>query len=74
MAGDGTIVRMAVIRPCDNDGRPTPVYRLASVILDGHIAELCPRCVATEWERIEVPYAPRTDQRAIQPSTTREVW
>ena len=65
---------MAVIRPCDNDGRPTPVYRLTSVILDGHIAELCPHCVSTYAERIEVPYAPRTDQRAIQPSTTREVW
>jgi NMD protein affecting ribosome stability and mRNA decay len=63
-----------LMQPCDNCGRPTPVYRLAAVILDGRIAELCPRCVATERDRIDVPYAPRPDQGAIQPSTTREVW
>lgn len=65
---------MPLMQPCDNCGRPTPVYRLAAVILDGRIAELCPRCVATERDRIDVPYAPRPDQGAIQPSTTREVW
>ena len=65
---------MAVLRRCDNCGREFPVYRLAGVILDGHVAELCSRCVGTEHERIEVPYAPRTDQGAIQPSTGREVW
>jgi len=65
---------MAVMRRCENCGRETPIYRLAGVILDGRIAEICPRCVSTEAERIEVPYAPRTDQGAIQPSTGREAW
>lgn len=65
---------MPLTRRCAVCGRETPVYRLASVVLDGHIAELCPRCVSTQAERIEVPYAPRTDQGAIQPSTSREVW
>jgi hypothetical protein len=50
------------------------VYRLASVLLDGHIAEVCPRDVASHKDRIEVLYSPRTDQGAIQPSTSREVW
>ena len=65
---------MAVMNPCECCGRPTPVYRLASVILDGHVARVCPRCAATEKERIEVPYAPRADQGAIQPSTSRDIW
>lgn len=65
---------MPMIAPCDNCGTPTPVYRLAAVILDGHIAQICPRCQATEKERIEIPYAPRADQGAIQPSTSREAW
>ena len=65
---------MAVLNPCDNCGRPTPIYRLAGVILDGRVARLCPRCVSTEQDRIETPYAPRTDNGAIQPSTSREVW
>jgi hypothetical protein len=51
-----------------------PIYRLAGVILDGRVARICPRCVSSEKERIETPYAPRTDSGAIQPSTSREVW
>jgi hypothetical protein len=65
---------MPVLNPCDNCGRPFPVYRLAAVILDGRIARVCPRCASTEHERIETPYAPRTDGGANQPSTQREVW
>jgi hypothetical protein len=65
---------MPVIRTCDNCGRPFPIYRLAGVLLDGRIQELCPRCCSTEHERLEMPYAPRTDQGAIQPSTSRDVW
>ena len=64
----------AVMEPCECCGRPTPVYRLSSVILDGAIARVCPRCVATEKERIGVPFAPRPDQGAIQPSTSRDIW
>ena len=64
---------MAVLDPCDNCGRPTPIYRLAAVILDGGVARLCPLCVSTE-KGIELPYAPRADQGAIQPSTTRDAW
>jgi hypothetical protein len=63
-----------VLNPCDNCGRPTPIYRLAGVILDGRVARLCPRCVASEQERIETPYAPRTDGGANQPSTSRDAW
>ncbi len=65
---------MAVTAPCDNCGRPTPIFRLAAVILDGRMARVCPLCASTEKERIEAPYAPRADQGAIQPSTQREVW
>ena len=65
---------MPVLVPCDNCGRPTPIYRLAGVILDGRVARLDPRCVASERARISTPYAPRTDSGAIQPSTSREVW
>ena len=65
---------MPVIAPCDNCGTPTPIYRLAAVILDGHMARVCPRCSATEHARIEIPYSPRTDQGAIQPSTSRDAW
>lgn len=65
---------MAVLKPCENCGRDTPIYRLAGVILDGSVARLCPRCVATQQERIAIPYAPRTDQGAIQPSTSRDNW
>ncbi len=65
---------MPVIDPCDNCGTPTPIYRLAAVILDGHMVRICPRCQATEQARIDLPYAPRTDQRAIQPSTSRDAW
>lgn len=65
---------MAVLRRCAICGRQFPVYRLASVLLDGHIAEVCPRDVASHKDRIEVLYSPRTDQGAIQPSTSREVW
>lgn len=50
------------------------MYRLASVILDGRVAGLCTRCASTEAQRIELPYAPRTDQGAIQPSTPRDTW
>jgi len=65
---------VAVLDACDNCGRPTPIYRLAAVILDGRVAQICPLCASTEKERIEVPYAPRSDQGAIQPSTTRDAW
>lgn len=65
---------MPVLNPCDNCGRPTPIFRLAGVILDGRIARLCPRCQSTEQERVEVPYSPRIDGGANQPSTSREVW
>jgi len=65
---------MAVMDPCDSCGEATPVYRLTSLILDGRIARLCPRCVATEKDRIELPFAPRPDQGAIQPSTSRDIW
>jgi hypothetical protein len=65
---------VTVLRPCDNCGKLTPIYRLAAVILDGRIAMLGPECVAKEHERIETPYAPRTDQGAVQASTSREVW
>ena len=65
---------MATLNACDNCGRMTPIYRLSAVILDGRIARFCPRCLATEKERISIPYAPRPDQGAIQPSTTRDVW
>ncbi|HXZ98913.1 MAG TPA: hypothetical protein VEK76_01055 [Candidatus Binatia bacterium] len=65
---------VAVLDPCDNCGRKTPIYRLAAVILDGRIARICPLCASTEKERIGVPFAPRPDQGAIQPSTARDVW
>lgn len=65
---------MAVLETCECCGRSTPVFRLTAVILDGRIARVCPRCVATEKDRIQIPYAPRPDQGAIQPSTTRDVW
>jgi hypothetical protein len=70
---------MAVIKPCDNCGRPTPQYRLAGVILDGRIAQICPTCASgaedsSLLDRIAIPYAPRTDQGAIQPSTSRANW
>ena len=71
---------MPVIRNCENCGRPFPIYRLAGVLLDGRIQELCPRCCSTEGvgtpehDRMEVPYAPRPDNGAIQPSTSRDVW
>lgn len=65
---------MAVIVSCECCGKPTPVYRLSSVILDGAMARVCSGCVATEKERIQLPFAPRPDQGAIQPSTTRDIW
>ena len=65
---------MPVMQPCDNCGTPTPIYRLAAVILDGHMAQLDPKCLAKEHERIQLPYSPRTDQGAIQPSTSRDAW
>ena len=65
---------MPVYQPCDNCARSTPIFRLAAVILDGHMAQICPRCSASEHERVDVPYAPRVDQGAIQPSTSRDAW
>jgi hypothetical protein len=65
---------VAVLDPCENCGRPTAIYRLAAVILDARMARVCPLCAATEKERIEMPYAPRGDQGAIQPSTARDAW
>ena len=65
---------MPVLNPCDNCGRPTPIYRLEAVILDGRIARICPRCATTEKERVEIPYAPRVDGGANQPSTPRDTW
>jgi hypothetical protein len=60
--------------PCESCGRLTPIYRLSGVILDGRIARVCPLCVATQKDRIELPFSPREDQGAIQPSTQRDVW
>ena len=65
---------MAVLDTCDNCHRPTPIYRLSAVILDGRMARICPICASTEQARIELPYAPRPDQGANQPSTARDVW
>ena len=70
---------MAVLAPCDNCRRPTPIYRLAAVVLDGRMARICPICQASDEDpglrqRIAIPYAPRPDQGAIQPSTARDVW
>jgi hypothetical protein len=69
-------MRKAVPRTllCDNCGTPTPIYRLASVVLDGRIAQIDPKCAATLKDRIEIPYSPRVDQGAIQPSTSRAAW
>ncbi len=63
-----------LVAPCDCCGRSTPIQRLASVILDGRVAKICPRCSASEKDRIEVPYSPRADQGATQPSTSRDAW
>ena len=65
---------MAELDPCENCVEMTPIFRLSAVIIDGHIARVCPRCAATQADRISFPYAPRPDQGAIQPSTTRDVW
>jgi hypothetical protein len=65
---------MAVTARCDCDGEETPIYRLSAVILDGHVARVCPHCAAKYKDRIEMPYWPRSDQGAIQPSTSREAW
>ena len=65
---------MAVLQPCENCGRITPIFRLAGVILDGKITRICPHCQATERARVELPFAPRPDQGAIQPSTSRDIW
>ncbi len=65
---------MPILNPCDSCGDETPIYRLASVILDGRVAKVCPKCVASEKSRIDIPYSPRTDQGAIQPSTSRDTW
>jgi len=51
-----------------------PIYRLASVILDGRVAGVCTRCASTERDRVAIPYAPHHDQSSIQPSTSREAW
>lgn len=67
-------VPVPVTNPCDNCGTPTPIYRLSAVILDGHMARICPRCSSRETKRIDFQYAPRTDQGAIQPSTSRDAW
>ena len=65
---------MPVLQACDCCGRPTPIFRLATVILDGRLAKVDSRCLASQRERIDVPFAPRPDQAAIQPSTSRDVW
>jgi polyphosphate kinase 2 (PPK2 family) len=65
---------VAVLEPCDNCGRQTAIYRLAAVILDGRMARICPLCASTEKERVDMPFSPRSDQGAIQPSTSRDVW
>jgi hypothetical protein len=65
---------MAVTARCDCDGEETPIFRLAAVILDGRLARVCPACASKYKSRIEMPYSPRVDQGAIQPSTSREVW
>jgi hypothetical protein len=65
---------MAVMDPCESCGDSTPIFRLSAVILDGRIVRVCPRCAAEAKDRIEFPYAPRPDNGAIQPSTSRDVW
>jgi hypothetical protein len=70
---------VAVLIPCDNCGRSTPIYRLAAVVLDGRLARICPVCQGGAEDpdlrqRVAIPYAPRPDQGAIQPSTARDVW
>jgi len=65
---------MALLDPCENCGQPTPIYRLSAVILDAGIARVCPRCASNQQERIALPFSPRPDQGAIQPSTSRDVW
>lgn len=65
---------MALLDPCDNCGTPTPIYRLAGIIIDGRIERICPRCASSERERAAIPFSPRPDQGAIQPSTSRDVW
>jgi hypothetical protein len=65
---------MAVTKACECCGEVWPIYRLASVLLDARVAQVCPKCSASQSERIQVPYAPRPDQGAIQPSTSRDVW
>jgi hypothetical protein len=73
--GRGNIaVLMAVMARCDCDGEIVPIYRLSAVLLDGRIARVCPHCAAKYRDRIEFPYWPRSDQAAIQPSTSREAW
>jgi ribosome-binding protein aMBF1 (putative translation factor) len=73
MTDDPETAEMAT-DPCECCGEGIPAYRLSAVILDGRIARVCPRCVATQKDRIQLPYAPRSDQGAIQPSTSRDVW
>jgi hypothetical protein len=65
---------MAMLDPCENCSAMTPIFRLSAVILDGRIARVCPRCLAEAKDRIQLPYAPRPDNGAIQPSTSREAW
>jgi RNA polymerase-binding transcription factor DksA len=65
---------VALLDPCDNCGTATPIYRLAAVILDGRVARICPNCQSQEKERTALPFSPRPDQGAIQPSTSRDVW
>jgi hypothetical protein len=60
-----------MMQRCAICGREFPVYRLASVVLDGRVAVVCPRDSGLNADRIEVLYSPRTDQAAIQPSTSR---
>ena len=65
---------MTLTARCDCNGEITPIFRLSAVILDGKLARVCPNCAARYKDRIEYPYWPRSDQAAIQPSTSREAW
>jgi hypothetical protein len=65
---------MTLTALCDCNGEPTPIYRLSAVLLDGRMARVCPDCMSKYKDRIELPYWPRSDQAAIQPSTSREAW
>lgn len=64
---------MPWMRRCANCGREFPIYRLAAVLLDGEISSMCPGCMQSEHDRIQIPYAPQAPG-AAQTSTSRTSW